>query len=102
MQIEYDAQSKCWKVSIQGDLDITRVLALREPVLAQLETRPANVLVDASKLTYIDSTGLGALVSVRNRVIADGFQIKITGLAGHIKKLFVLTGLEEAFGLGEE
>jgi len=52
-----------------------------------------HILVDFSKLTFILSSGLSALLSCHVQVKEKGHHFIIFGLNGELKKLFVITDL---------
>ena len=82
------------KIALHGDIDLYNVNELKE----QLQNCQAeNILIDASDLQYIDSTGLGVLVSSRNKLKEKNGTIKIVGLKPHIYKIFALTSLDKIF-----
>jgi peptide/nickel transport system substrate-binding protein len=82
---------------LSGDIDITNVAEIRQKMMDCVESEEGDVLVNAQELDYIDSTGIGMLVRVRNEVISRGGTVKIVGLKAHMARLFNLTGLSDAF-----
>jgi len=68
------------RLTIAGELDVVSVYDLR-PVLDTLVTgRPRRVEVDLSRLRILDSSGVGALISLYKRVRAQGGEVVVTGL----------------------
>ena len=56
-------------VALHGELDIVSAYDL---ALALVEVAGSTVVVDLSGLTFMDSTGISALVMAKNRIEADG------------------------------
>lgn len=56
-------------VALHGELDIVSAGTLAD---ALVELAGSTLVVDLSDLTFMDSTGIGALVVARNRMLADG------------------------------
>lgn len=56
-------------VALHGELDIVSAYGL---ALALVEMSGSTVVVDLSGLTFMDSTGISALVMAKNRILADG------------------------------
>jgi len=56
-------------VALHGELDIVSAYGL---ALALVEVAGSTVVVDLSGLTFMDSSGISALVMARNRIVADG------------------------------
>ena len=82
------------KIILHGDIDLYNVNELKD----QLQNcHSENILIDANDLQYIDSTGLGVLVSSLNKLREKNGSIKIVGLKPHIYKIFALTSLDKIF-----
>jgi anti-anti-sigma factor len=68
---------------IEGDLDVVALSELRPAVEGiATEGQPARVVVDLSALRHIDSSGVGAIVSLYKTVHACGGSLAITGAHG--------------------
>jgi len=68
---------------IEGDLDVVALSELRPAVEGiATEGQPARVVVDLSALRLIDSSGVGAIVSLYKAVHAYGGSLAITGAQG--------------------
>ena len=53
------------------------------------------IVLDLSKVTHMDSSGLGALVSVWASAKKNGCELKLTSLGERVRELLRLTGLEK-------
>jgi anti-sigma B factor antagonist len=71
---------------------------LRDAVKHALKDNPRLVL-NLSKVTYVDSSGLGMLVALNASTRATGGSLKISGLNGRVNDLIQLTRLASAFEL---
>jgi anti-sigma B factor antagonist len=58
-----------------------------------------RVTVDINKVTMIDSSGIGAIVSLFKRVKADGGQVLVVGARDQPLAVFKLLKLDRVFGL---
>ena len=56
-------------MALHGELDIVSAYDL---ALALVEVAGSTVVVDLSDLTFMDSTGISALVMARKRILDDG------------------------------
>lgn len=56
-----------------------------------------NVVLNLSKVTHIDSTGLGALVSLWASAKRAGCELRLVSLSDRIKELMHLTSLDKVF-----
>jgi anti-sigma B factor antagonist len=96
---EYKGEKKRWEIQVGSDMDLYTVPALKEEIMACIAQTKADIHLDATAMGYIDSTGLGVLVSALNRVREYGGKMTIKGLKPHIRRIFHLTGLDGAFEL---
>lgn len=86
-------------VSVVGELDQATLPDLEGP-LEQAVDAGGSVLVDLSDCSFIDSSGLGALVSTRERLLESedrGFGICCPD--AQVRRLLEITGLDKAMGL---
>jgi anti-sigma B factor antagonist len=58
-------------LKVIGELDLTTVSLLREPLLSQVANTGKDVIVDLQNVDFIDSAGLALLVEARKRLVAD-------------------------------
>lgn len=63
----------------------------------QLASAATIVLIDCSRLHFIDSSGLGALIFVRKAVTEQSGTMQLTEVSGWLRKFLQVTGLEETF-----
>jgi anti-sigma B factor antagonist len=77
-------------------LDASTARAFKEAVKPLL-TQDARLVLDLSRIEFIDSTGLGALVSCLRQAHASGGEIKLTGLTKSARALFELVRMHRVF-----
>ncbi|MCZ7409024.1 STAS domain-containing protein [Parvimonas micra] len=82
-------------VNLQGDLDINSNKEFKEKVNSVQGIK--KIIVNCENLSYIDSTGLGAFISIYKNIKEKGEKLVITGLKPHIKKIFLITDLDKVF-----
>ena len=74
----------------EGDrLDASTVHLLKDTITAELDPS-SNVIFDFSNLRFIDSTGLGAIVSFLKQSKTAGGDLKLCGMSPAVRKLFEL------------
>ena len=86
-------------VDLQGDLDINSNKEFKEKVNSVQGVK--KIIVNCENLSYIDSTGLGAFVSIYKNLKENGEKLVIKGLKPHIKKIFLITDLDKVFDIEE-
>nr|WP_312576647.1 STAS domain-containing protein [Sedimentibacter sp.] len=82
-----------------GEVDIYTSPEFKNKVIEIIETKNINILINADELEYIDSTGLGVLMSILKKVKENNLDIKIINLKPNIYKLFDITGLNKVFNI---
>jgi anti-sigma B factor antagonist len=86
-------------VSVVGELDQATLPDLQGPLDEAVEAN-GSLLVDLSDCSFIDSSGLGALVSARERVIdTEGRRFGICCPDAQVQRLLQITGLDKAMGM---
>lgn len=80
-----------------GELDIYVSEEFKKKVLDIYNNEKSDIYFDFSKLEYIDSTGLGAMISILKELLEDDHRIYLKDVNPKIRKLFKITKLEEMF-----
>ena len=69
LQIELDQAEDHWTLTLSGELDYSECAAFRMNIDRILKASPPATIVDLSRLDYLDSSGLGLLLSLSNRAL---------------------------------
>jgi len=77
---------------LKGDIDIEDVLALKEIISSFIEKDNLFFVLDFSKVTHINVSGIEYLNERKERVRNIGGDIKITGGSDYVKNLFIYAG----------
>lgn len=84
-------------VSVSGDLDVGSAPTLLH-YLQELMTSPiAAITLDLRELTFIDSSGIKALIAARDDAEGAGIELALRDVAGQPRRILELTGLDEGF-----
>jgi anti-anti-sigma factor len=87
-------------VDVRGTLDAATVDALREALLSTLHSdRPVSMIVDLTFVTFMDSMGIGALVTGYNAAREIGTRFVLRNPSEFVHRQLRVTGLTEMFGL---
>jgi len=84
-------------LAVQGEVDLHSADRLADRLTAILDSGERSVVVDLSPLSFLDSTGLGALVTARNRAQQTGAALRLVCTSDRLLKLFRITGLDAVF-----
>ena len=84
-------------IEVGGQLIVGNRQLLKQQVLDQLERGDRKFLLDFSKTDYIDSSGLGVLVTLSKKIREQGGQLSLVSLSEDLRTLFELTKLDTLF-----
>jgi anti-sigma B factor antagonist len=86
-------------LTVSGNLDSLTVPEIRPVIEKLVATGVRKVALELSRLEVIDSSGIGAIVSLFKRVRGMGGDVKIAGVQGQPREILRLLGLERAFDI---
>ncbi|GAB1341173.1 STAS domain-containing protein [Gemmatimonas sp.] len=86
-------------VTVDGQLVVTNRQEFKQAILDAVEQGVKLVVVDFTDSGYIDSSGLGALVSLSRRLREGNGDLRLVGLNDDLRTLFELTRLDALFPL---
>lgn len=75
-------------------LDAARAPALKAALTQNVQDKPERIVVDAQGLEFMDSTGLGVVVSLLKMMGAQG-KLGIVCQEGSVRKLLKITKLDQ-------
>jgi anti-sigma B factor antagonist len=87
-------------VEVTGDIDLSTVAGLRER-LFELADSGGPLIIDLNQISFIDSTGLGALIGAARRADAHGAGLHAVCSRPQTRKLLWLTGVERRIPLSD-
>lgn len=88
-------------ISVEGQLIVANRQDLKQQVLDALEAGDRKFVIDFSETGYIDSSGLGVLVSVSKKIREVGGELRLSGLNEDLRMLFELTKLDTLFNIAD-
>jgi anti-sigma B factor antagonist len=88
-------------VEMDGQLVVGNRQEFKQSVLDALEAGERKFLVDLTQTGYIDSSGLGVLVSLSMKIRAVGGELRLAGLNEDLKTLFEVTKLDTLFAISD-
>lgn len=89
-----EADEACLILELSGEIDLAVAPRLRETLLRNLNTHRCALVVDLAGVTFIDSTGLNALVAGHRRAKQLQRPYVVAGLRPPARKLFEMTSLD--------
>ena len=85
---------------IGGELDALTAPELKDSFDALVAEGRDPITIDLSQLRLIDSSGVGAIVSLYKRLRAAGGDLEISGVNGQPLAIFKVLRLDRVFGTG--
>ena len=82
-------------LTLRGELDLSTVGKVQEELRRVEASAPALLVLDLSKLTFLDSTGLRCLVTADERARDEGRRVVIVRGPDPVQRVFSITRLEE-------
>jgi anti-sigma B factor antagonist len=88
-------------VTVEGQLIVANRQELKQVIQDALDAGARKFVLDFSPTAYIDSSGLGALVSINRKVRELGGELRLAGLNEDLRSLFELTKLDTLFAIAD-
>ena len=89
-------------IDIKGDLTGTSENTLMDAYAQASNGSPEKILLNFSKLDYLNSSGIGLLVTMLIRTQRQKQALMACGLSDHYVEIFKLTRLDEAIQIFED
>ena len=86
-------------IMVNGDLDMSTAPRLLDTGVAGVESGRVRLVVDLSKVTFCDSSGLGAFVRLKKRIDAADGRFALAGPSPTVRTILDVTGLAEVVGV---
>ena len=95
MKIETkDGLAVCY---IEGEIDINTSPGVKKSFDKLISSKTPKIIVNLSKVTYVDSSGLATLVEILKNMRSYGGRLRLSDMSSKIKSLFEITKLEKLF-----
>jgi anti-anti-sigma factor len=101
MGFEVTQNGEITLVEVEGQLIVGNRQELKQQVLEQLENGDRKFVIDFAKTGYIDSSGLGVLVSLSKKIREQGGELRLSSLNEDLRTLFELTKLDTLFRIAD-
>ena len=86
-------------MDINGEIDLYNAPDIKENIKNQMESGKTNIVINLDKVSYIDSSGIGVLISSLSNLKKAGGSLKIINVYASVRKVFELTKLTSFFDI---
>jgi anti-sigma B factor antagonist len=97
MDITTRASGEIVILDITGEIDLYNAPEIKDIINKMIEDQKYNVIINLEKVSYIDSSGIGALISSLSNLKKYQGGLKIINVYASVKKVFELTKLTSFF-----
>jgi anti-sigma B factor antagonist len=84
-------------VAVAGEIDVYTSPVLQEKLVEVLRDGSSNIVLDLSKVTFLDSTGLGVLITALKRCRNAEGDLELVTAQPNVLKVLEITGLNDVF-----
>ena len=102
MELDITKNGDKAEVCFSGNMYVEDSSAVREKLTDLLDDGVTLLVLNLSGLEYVDSSGLGVLISIHKRCLQKGGKMVVSGLRGMVDDLFKLTRLDLVFNIEQE
>jgi anti-sigma B factor antagonist len=86
-------------LDINGEIDLYNAPEIKETIKNQMEQGKNQIIINLDKVSYIDSSGIGVLISSLSNLKKAGGGLKIIHVYASVRKVFELTKLTSFFDI---
>jgi anti-anti-sigma factor len=100
IEIQSNEQSGSAVLTVSGEVDLATAPALQTALLAMVERGSDKVILDMAEVTFMDSSGLSALLAARDAGGEDFEMVLVVG-PGMVRRLLETTAIGSLFTVFE-
>lgn len=101
LRLEVSERDGVAVLAVHGEVDVSTAPRLRQQLVEMASAGHDRAVVDLEGVDFLDSTGLGVLVSGLKRFRTLGGDLLLVCTQQRILKVFEITGLTKVFGIHE-
>jgi anti-anti-sigma factor len=90
----------CTVVTVGGEVDMQSTATLARTLESVASSAvPPCLVIDLTHLSFLDSSGLGVIISARNYALARGVSLALVHPPGLVRRVLTDTRLQESFAI---
>ena len=87
-------QGTCLRIHLIGAADFSNIASLTQALDVEVAARPARLILNLSRLTFLDSAALKAILTAAARLHAAGGTLTVTSPTGQAWRALQVTGAD--------
>jgi anti-sigma B factor antagonist len=95
LEVESEERNGLVHVALRGELDLSTVGKVQDELRRVEAARPRLVVLDLSRLTFLDSTGLRCVVTAAERAKGEERRLVVVRGPDPVQRVFSITRLED-------
>jgi len=97
MELKLRKAGTIYVIDVAGEMDLYNAFKLKDLVRRMIDNKITSYVLNLEKVSYMDSSGIGALLYVHSELKKRGLPLRIVGVSGSVRKVIELTKLMEYF-----
>jgi len=86
-------------LDVEGEIDVYTSPELKQKIVEYTEAGVKSLVINLSKVEYLDSTGLGVLIGGLKRLREASGNLSLVAPGMRILRIFEITGLDKIFDI---
>lgn len=97
MEIKCSESNGVLVLNLKGRLDFSTSGVLKEEILGHISRGRSKILLNLSQVDFVNSSGLGTLVSILKEIRLAKGRMAMANLATYVQEIFEITQLSHIF-----
>ena len=97
MAVKTESKNGLMICRVDGDIDINCSPALKKAFDKLISQKTPKIVIEMTKVVYVDSSGLATLVGILKNMRSYGGKMRLAGMSPKVKSLFEITKLDKLF-----
>jgi len=99
MEITINEQSSQILITVSGDIEMMTIKEFKEKLLNAGQNADKDIVIDLAGVDFIDSSGVGVLISLMKLQKKKGKDLKIDRVSDKVLNVLKLSSLADVFNL---
>ena len=99
IDIQAEQMGEASVISVRGEVDLYSSPGLRQEIKKQVKKKPAVLVVELSRVEYMDSSGVATLVEGLKDIDKKGGKLRLAGLTDPVRQVFKFAHLDKVFDI---